>query len=126
MKRKGATSDFSKARNMELRKAFFSQESYSTSDEAMKKVLATPASRFWVDPDRARDVMSSIEKNPAILDNMKKERARMYRALFKNYNEIRKANPGKSKISCVSQAIFGGAPEFYLSPSTAREIIYQR
>lgn len=126
MKRKGATSDFSQARNSELRKVFFSQDSYSTCDEAMKKITATPASRFWVDPDRARDVMTSIEKNPAILDNMKKERARMYRELFRNYSEIRKANPTQSKISCVSKAIFGGAPEFYLSPATAREIIYQR
>ncbi|MBO5445664.1 MAG: hypothetical protein J5995_10045 [Muribaculaceae bacterium] len=126
MKRKGAKSDFSEARNEELRKVFFSQENYSTCDAAMKKVISTPASRFWVDPDRARDVMSNIERNPAILDNMKKERARMYRALFRNYSEIRRANPEKSKISCVSTAIFGGAPEFFLSPATAREIIYRR
>lgn len=126
MKRKGAKCDYSKARNRELREAFFSQKSYSTSDECMRRVIGSPSSRFWVDPDRARDVMSGIERNPAILDKMNEERARMYRALYGKYREIRKAHPEKTKISCVSSAIFSGAPEFFIAPSTARAIIYQR
>lgn len=125
MKRKGATSDFSDERDSELRKAFFSQEAYSTCDEALKKVITTPASRFWVDPDRARDVMSRIEHDTTILDRMKPERTRMYRDLYDRYRDIRAVNPTSSKISCVSAAIFGGAPEFYIAPATARSIIYR-
>ena len=124
MKKKGSTSDFIDQRNAELRAAFFSQEQYSTSDKAMEKTLRTPASRFWVDPDRARDVISRIEKDPKFLEGMYPERRRMYDALIRKYNEIRRQFPSRSKIHAVTMAIYSGAPEFYLSASRARSIVY--
>lgn len=125
MKRKGSTSDFNAERDAELRSVFFSQKAYSTSDSVLKKTIQTPASRFWVDPDRARDVMSLIEKNPDCLAAMKPERRRMYTALYEKYNFYRRKNPDKSKIDCVSMAIYSGAPEFFIAPSTARRAIYK-
>lgn len=125
MKRKGNKSDFTEARNKELRRAFFNNDIYSTSDENMKRVLKTPASRFWVDPDRARDVISSVKKNPALLEKMKPEKERMYRALMAKYDEIRSIYPEKSRVECVSMAIYSGAPEFYMAASTARGILYR-
>ena len=124
MKKKGNTSDFIAQRNAELKKAFFSQDHYSTSDASLAKTLKTPTSRFWVDPDRARDVMSRIEHDPKCMDGMDAERRRMYGALFEKYQEIRRQYPDQSKIQAVTMAIYSGAPEFYLSPSRARSIIY--
>ncbi len=124
MKKKGSKSDFSAQRNAELRAAFFSQEVYSTCDKVMKQTLKTPTSRFWVDPDRARDIMSRIEKNPDILERMTPERGRMYRALFEKYQLMRSQYPDNSKIQAVTMAIYSGAPEFYLTPSAARNILY--
>ena len=124
MKKKGSISDCFAERDAELRKAFFNQDVYSTSDNAMLKTLKTPSSRFWVDPYHARDVMSRIEKNPESVDGMHPERRRMYLALYRRYQEIRRQFPGYSKINAVSIAIFSGAPEFFLSTSTARRIIY--
>ena len=124
MKRKGSKSDFSEERNAELRAAFFSQATYSTSDDALRRVIGKPSSRFWVDPDRARDVMSRMERDPESIAGMNPERRRMYSALYDRYRAVRSRNPSASKISCVSMAVFSGAPEFYITPSTARSIIY--
>lgn len=124
MKKKGSKSDFTEARNRELRAAFFSQEVYSTSDRVLSKVIKSPTSRFWVDPDHARDVISRIEKNPEVLDNMLPERQRMWRELMERYHQLRIKFPERSRINCVSMAIYSGAPEFFITPSTARRIIY--
>lgn len=126
MKRLGSKCDFLQERNAELRAAFFSQKCYSTNIDNMKRVVASPASRFWVDPDRARDVMSKMEADPDALADMKPQRRRMYYALFSRYSSIRKRNPRLPKIHCVSKAIFEGAPEFFIAPATAISIIYSR
>ena len=124
MKKKGSVCDFNADRNAELRAAFFNQGIYSTSDNVIKNTIKTPTSRFWVDPDRARDIMSRIEKDPMALSGMKPERRRMYRALFEKYQKLRKQYPSYPKIKLVSIAIYSGAPEFFIAPSTARSIIY--
>lgn len=124
MKKKGSVSDCFAERDAEFRKAFFNQGVYSTSDKVIRKTLKTPSSRFWVDPDHARDVMSRIEKDPESVVGMHPERRRMYLALYERYQEIRRQFPNDSKIKAVSIAIFSGAPEFFLSPSTGRRIIY--
>lgn len=125
MKKKGSKSDFTEERNKELRAAFFSQDVYSTTDKALERVVRKPATRFWVDPDRARDVISRIEKCPEVLDDMLPERQRMYKALMSKYEEIKGMYPEESKVSCVSMAIYSGAPEFFITPSTARSILYK-
>lgn len=124
MKKKGSSCDYNAERNAELRKAFFNQGVYSTSDKVLKKTLKTPTSRFWIDPDRARDIMSRMEKDPEALSNMKPERKRMYKALFEKYQKLRKQYPSDPKIRVVSIAIYSGAPEFFIAPATARSIIY--
>ncbi len=126
MKKKGSKSDFTEERNAELRAAFFNQGHYSTSDAVMNQTVRTPSSRFWVDPDRARDVVSRIEKDPGCLEKMIPERRRMYTALYQRYLEIRGQYPGQSKIQSVTMAIYSGAPEFYLSASRARRLVYSR
>lgn len=123
MKKKGNTCDFNSQRTAELRKAFFSQDTYSTSDAAIEKVVKTPSSRFWVDPARARDVMSRMERDTRYTASMHPERQRMYEALFRRYLEIRQQYPKQSKIGAVTMAIFSGAPEFYLSAARARRLV---
>lgn len=124
MKKKGSISDCHAERNAELRAAFFNQSIYSTNDTVIKQAIKTPSSRFWVDPDRARDVISRIEKDPGSIAGMHPERQRMYMALYEKYKQIRLQFPTDSKIKAVSMAIYSGAPEFFLAPSTARRIIY--
>lgn len=125
MKRKGSTSEFNSQRNSELRAAFLGQGIYSTADEVMHRTVKSPASRFWVDPYRARDVISKFEKNPSFLDSMLPERKRMYETLYAIYSELRLAQPELSKIQSVTMAVYSKAPEFFLSPATARSILYK-
>lgn len=125
MKKKGNKSDFASTRNEELRRAFFDQGVYSTADEVMEKVVKRPSSRFWVDPDRARDIVSRYRRDPRSIERMIPSRRAMYRALSLKCAEIERQNPGKSMIHCITMAIYSGAPEFYLTPGTARKIIYE-
>lgn len=125
MKRKGSTSEFTIQRDAELRAAFFGQGTYSTADEVMQRTVKTAASRFWVDPYRARDVISRIEKNPQVLEGMFPERRRMYEVLYSKYKQLRLAQPELSKIQSVTMAVYSRAPEFFLSPATARSILYK-
>ncbi|MDE5795200.1 MAG: hypothetical protein K2I08_10825 [Muribaculaceae bacterium] len=124
MKKKGSRSDFNAQRDAELRQAFFNQGVYSTNDRVIKRTVKTPTSRFWVDPDRARDIMSRIEKDPSSIKRMNPERQRMYLSLYEKYQKLRRKCPSYSKIEAVTIAIYSGAPEFFLAPSTARSIIY--
>lgn len=124
MKKKGSTSDFAYARNEELRRAFFDHGIYSTADEVMEEVVSRPSSRFWVDPDRARDIVSRYRRDSTALDGMLPRRRRMYKALDSRCAEFERRNPGKSMIHCMTMAVYSAAPEFYLSPATARTIIY--
>lgn len=124
MKKKGSRSDYCKERQAELRAAYFSQEAYPTVKETLQQSIKSPASRFWVDPDRARDVISRMEKDPEALDSMYPERRRMYTDLFRKYREIQRQFPGQPKIESVTMAIYSGAPEFYLTLAGARRILY--
>lgn len=123
MKKKGNISDYTDERNAELRNAFFSQLGYSTSAEALQKAVKTPSSRFWVDPDRARDIISRIEKDPKSTHRMYPQRKRMYEALYHRYREMNRQFPGQSKIQTVTMAVYSQAPEFFLTPSAARRIV---
>lgn len=124
MKKKGSKSDFTAERNAELRAVFFSQAAYATDNISLQKTINTPSSRFWVEPERARDVISRIEKDPSSLNRMQPRRRRMYATLLHRYQTIRTEHPGLSKIDSVTMAIYSQAPEFFISPSTARGIIY--
>lgn len=124
MKKKGSTSDFASARNEELRRAFFDQGIYSTSDEVMRKVVKKPSSRFWVDPDRARDIVSRYRRDPHSIDGMIPSRRAMYAALSHRCAELERMHPDRSMAHCMTMAVYSAAPEFYLSPATARKIIY--
>lgn len=123
MKKKGSRSDFHKERRRELREAYLNQDSCMMTDEVMEKVVNTPATRFWVDPDNARDVISRVMKNPSLLGKMQAHKGRMYRELMKRYQRERSKNPEEAKISVISKVIFAGAPEFYMSTSHARKIL---
>lgn len=124
MKKKGSTSDFAASRNAELRRAFFDQGEYSTSDEVMERLVRRPSSRFWVDPYRARDIVSRYQRDPRSIEGMLPRRRAMYIALSERYDEMRELHPGKSMVECMTMAVYSGAPEFYLSPARARDILY--
>lgn len=124
MKKKGSTSDFATERNQEIRRAFFDQGIYSTADEVMEKVVKRPCSRFWIEPLRARDIVSRYRRDARSLDGMRAHRREMFRMLDIRCAEYERRFPKKSMIRCMTMAVYSGAPEFYMSPATARRLIY--
>lgn len=91
----------------------------------MEKVVKSPSSRFWVDPDRARDIVSRYRREPRSLDGMIPSRRAMYKTLSRRCAEFELRYPDRPMVHCMEMAVYSGAPEFYLSPGTARNIIYR-
>lgn len=130
MKKQGNTSDFTEERNAELRERFFSHSGtdaarYST-DHLLERTVKSRSSRFWVDPDRARDILSRYKRDAHALDRMLPGKRAMYEALYARYSSIQESKPHASMIECVTEAVYSEAPEFFLAPWSARRIIFSK
>lgn len=125
MKKKGSISDFTGNRNSELYRSFSEQlrnPLVSGNVDLYANTVRSPCSRFWVSERRAAEVVSALRKGgnlPAMLE----EKRRMYVEIRKRAEEILAKNPGLSLSRAVEQAVWSPAPEFYLSPETARKTI---
>lgn len=130
MKKQGSISDFMEERDTELRDLFLSRSGREaalyTTDHLLERAVKSPSSRFWVDPERARDILSRYSKDAHALDRMLPGRRAMYEALYARYASIRESKPLASMIECVTEAVYSEAPEFFLTPWTARRIVFKR
>ncbi|MBD5203850.1 MAG: hypothetical protein HDS82_03120 [Bacteroidales bacterium] len=125
MKKKGSISDFTGIRNGELYRSFSTQlrnPMVENNGELYLNTVKSPCSRFWVSERRAAEVVSALRKGsnlPAMLE----EKRRMYEEIYKRTEDILVKNPELSLSRAVEQAVWSPAPEFYLSPETARKTI---
>lgn len=127
MKKKGSKQDFTAHRNHELVAAFRqAMEGTEVTDvrKLFRRVVQTPASRFWVSEYRAADVISRMLRGDTIEDMNRKKRD-MYREIFIRTIGWMKACPGISRINATQMAVHSPAPEFYMTPDSARVIIYR-
>lgn len=126
MKHKGSVAEFGRQRNRELLSNFKSVIGSQVSidlDAAFREVVSMPASRFWVSEPRASIVVNDMMRGVSI-SGMNPEKRDMFREIFRRVELIRR----DEKVS-VSEAVFrvvnSEAPRFYLTPGTARVIIYR-
>lgn len=125
MKHKGSISDFSEQRDAELHASFATQlrnPSVRNNKSLYTGTVKTPCSRFWVSEERASEIVASMLKGKKI-NNMLNEKRRMYEEIRNRVEKIRKEQPQLSLYRAVEQAIWNPAPEFYLSPESARKMI---
>lgn len=127
MKKKGSVVEFKEQRNKELLRAFRNQLSNLGElplRELFDRASHSPASRFWVSERRAMMVMSKMLKGDN-LSSMNPKRREMFQEIFRRVKRILEEQPGISLIEASFRAVNSPAPEFYLTPQSARTMIYR-
>lgn len=127
MKKKGSVADFTPQRNDELLKAFRNQMYMLGSlpiAELFNRAAMSPASRFWVSEHRALVVISRMLKGDRIL-TMNPKKREMFFEIFHRVSRILEDEPGLTLTEAVFRAVNSPAPQFYLTPKSARTMIYR-
>lgn len=127
MKKRGSVSDFGKQRNEELKRAFQAQLHLIgeiPTEELFTRAARMPASRFWVSERRAAEVMSKMLKGDR-LQGMNPKKREMYMEIFLRVREHLRREPCLTVTEATFRAVNSQAPEFYLTPKSARVIIYR-
>ena len=127
MKKKGSVSDFKDERDRELLEAFKSQLHLLGSIETGKLFIRAsemPASRFWVSEQRAGVVISKLERGDK-LERMNPKRREMFLEIYRRVRDIMEENPTIKRTEAIFRVVNSRAPEFYLTPKSARAMIYR-
>lgn len=127
MKKRGAVVEFTPQRDDELLKAFKSQLHLLGKiplQDVFTRAAMQPASRFWVSERRAMIVVSRIMKGDRIL-SMNTKKREMYFEIYRRVKSIMNSEPGLTLTEATFRAVNSPAPEFYLTPKSARAMIYR-
>ena len=126
MKKKGCQSDFIEERDAELHSRFMDllrSERGKSLGELYGAAARCKASRFWVSPERAADVLSCIERGVENMERMYLERRRMYEELRRRVAEKREESPERPMMHIVEEVVEQEAPEFYITEKSSKVII---
>ena len=125
MKHHGSKCDFEKERNRDLMRAYHHliRECRQVSlPDIYRNVVAMPAARFWVSAERATIVCLSMLKGDT-LEGMKPNKRAMFCEIFRRFLRLKRLNPTSCVSDIVAQVVHQPAPQFYLTPGTAKVII---
>lgn len=93
--------------------------------EIAQTIVAMPAERFYVSEERAAIVISALLAGKGFPRNMRPPKIRMFSEILRRVLEIRHSNPTLPVSHLVAKVIHTPAPEFYMMPRAALEIIYK-
>lgn len=127
-KHKGSKFEYEEQRNQNLLKVYrkvMAVADYSTlQPDIFKLVVMSESERFWVSEERADAVLCKMLRNGhAALKNMYPLKRKMYKEIFERTMEMMKENPKMTRMEAISVVLAGPAPEFYLTPCSARVIL---
>lgn len=127
MKKQGSICDFTSQRDAELCLAFrrlIHEASFINLPTIFRKVAESPASRFFVSEQRAYLVISQWRRT-GHLPVSTPLRRRMFALISERVDEILGRNPDYSLQDAVFDAVNSPAPSFFLTPGSARTLIYK-
>lgn len=128
MKPFGAILEFTRQRNDELMRAYRTQLRLSphiSMARVSAAIVRMPAPRFWVSEERAASVVTLLLAGRDLPPNMRPTKVRMFSEIFRRYLALRDRHPDASLQDLVSQVVNSSAPEFYMLPRSAMDIIYK-
>lgn len=106
-----------------------------TRDELFERIVTLPASRFWVSEQRATVVVGTMCREARergctprywnALRSMHPSKRRMYEEIYRRYLLFKEDHHAKSIYWCVSSVVRQRAPEFYITPDSAKVIFYR-
>lgn len=92
--------------------------------EVILALTIHPSPRFWVTPERAAIVVSSMLKGEKNSTRNYDMRIRMYNEIFHKVKIVLRDNPDLSVYSAVHKVIYKPASSFFLSYHAMRKIVY--
>ena len=93
--------------------------------EVMYRVVNSPSSRFWVSPERAMRVISSMDQGNR-LDGMIRNKRIMFREIYRRVRQLRE-RPSYRQLplaEVVQMVVEQPAPSFYMTPCSAIVIMH--
>lgn len=114
-------------RNEELLSKFKQQlekGDYTHTQDLFTNASLMPASRFFVSEQRTLVVIHQLLRGESIA-GMNRKRRQMYNEIFVRVKYILHNEPERSIPNAVWRVVNSPAPEFYLTPGSARRIIYR-
>ena len=127
MKHAGNTFEYEEERNRDLMRAYRKILADCTEihlADVFQAVVNMPAQRFWVSEERTAIVIASMRRGDK-LTKMRPTTRERYEEIFKRVLELRKTNPDMSVYGITFLAVHQPAPKFYLTPGSAKAIIYK-
>lgn len=127
MKHAGSISDFTGQRNQELLAAFrkvFQTKSFFDITHDYALVVRTPCSRYWISEERATAVVSAMLRGHSVHYAMRKSKRDMFIDIYCRVLFDRAADPDSPLSDIVFNVVNSRAPQFYMAPRHAREILY--
>jgi hypothetical protein len=127
MKPRGAKFEYEQERNNDLMQAYHQlveEADFICLPAIYKEVVNKPASRFYVSEERAAIVVGAMMRGVSI-DNMVPNKREMFQEIFQRAMVIRKEHPDMPILEVVFQVVRQPAPKFYLTPGSAKAIIFR-
>lgn len=97
---------------------------YIRMHEVFDFIVNQPCKRFWVSNIRAAVVIARMMKGGK-LRKMRPTKKEMFQEIFFRVNSMKERYPEKSLFWLVSKVVAQPAPKFYLSPSSAKIMVYK-
>ena len=125
MKKKGTISQLKHQRDDDLMRVFLlelAERPHILLPEVLKAVVASPSRRFWVTSERASIVIYSMMAGDKLQDMLPLKR-KMFREIYRRVMRLKANYPQLSISLLTEQVVNERAPEFYITPQSAKVII---
>lgn len=124
MKHIGSYFEYEKERNEDLLRAYRLCETktlYKQSIYAMTVLM--PARRFWVSEERATAVISQMLRGKTTIRWMRPNKRTMFAEIYRRVLRLMQEKPSEPLAHLVFEVVNSPAPQFYLTPGSAKIII---
>lgn len=128
MKPFGSILAFTRERNAALLKAYREQIEAARVirlNEIAKKIVNSPAPRFWVSEERAAAVISDIMRGKPVLHHMRPSKREMFEEIYHRVIALKQQRPDWALCRIVFVVVNSPAPKFYMEPSSALERLFK-
>ena len=125
MKYHGSKFEYEQQRDEDLMRAYrqaLHESSHIHMPDIFRKVVAMPSSRFWVSEERAAVVISAMMRG-VTFPNMNPTKRKMFQEIYNRVVCLRDRQPCLSVYELTFEVVRQQAPQFYLTPGSAKVII---
>lgn len=125
MKKKDTISQLQHERDDDLMRAFQKElagRPHILLPEVLNAVVSSPSKRFWVTSERAAIVIYNMMKGDE-LEHMRPLKRKMFREIYRRVMKLKANYPQLSIPILTEQVVAEPAPEFYITPGSAKVII---